>query len=342
MVRDLYGIVNFYRRDLFVLKIDYLVSGGIIVNYKCSSKCKHCVYASSPSWPNDYMTSSTADNIFSIIKKLGCDSVHIGGGEPLLKPERIFPVLKSAKANNIYIDYIETNASWHKDELSTKAVLKQLMGYGVNTLLISIDPYHNEFIPFYKVKGLMDACAKVGMGVFPWLMDFWSDLDTFDDRKPHSLEEYRKHFGDEYLLSLPQRYGLNLRGRALKTYKPMMVKEPFERIVENSTPCRLLSGVHHFHIDLYGNFIPQMCAGLSINLDELSKGAKSDKYPIFKSLQSEGIKGLAAFAIDEYDYKPKQYYAGKCDLCYDIRSYLVLIKELELQDLQPKGHYLYI
>jgi len=277
---------------LTMLKIDYLVSGGLITNYKCSSKCKHCSYASSPSWPSDYMTSSMADEIFSILRSLGCHSVHIGGGEPLLQPDKIYPVLESAGRNKIDIDYIETNASWFKDEASAKSVLRRLMQYGVRMLLISIDPYHNEYIPFSKVKGLIEVCSKVNMGVFPWLMDFWADLDALDDRKPHSLQEYAKAFGQDYLLRLPERYGLNLKGRALKTYKPMMRMEPFNKILKESVPCRLLSGIHHFHVDLYGNFIPQSCPGLSVKLREVSYGADPDKYPVLHSLESIGIGGL--------------------------------------------------
>ena len=53
-----------------MLKINQLVSGGIITNYNCSSKCRHCVYASSPSWPKDYMTPSDADEILTMLKRL--------------------------------------------------------------------------------------------------------------------------------------------------------------------------------------------------------------------------------------------------------------------------------
>lgn len=320
-------------------KINYLVSGGVITNYKCSSKCKHCVYASSPSWPNDYMTSSTADQIFSSLKRLGCNSIHIGGGEPLLQPEKIYPVLESAARHSIGIDYIETNASWYREESSAKNVLRELIKRKVYSLLISIDPYHNEYIPFYKVKGLIETCSKVNMGVFPWLMEFWDDIDAFDDRKPHSLEEYAALYGEAYLRSLPKRYGLNLRGRALKTYRPMLKMEAFDKILKNASPCNLLSGIHHFHVDLYGNFIPQSCAGLSIKLSDLIDGAEPDKYPVFSRLETRGIRGLVELAVEEYDYKPKSEYAGKCDLCNDIRSYLVLDRDLDLPDLQPANHY---
>lgn len=200
-----------------MLKISGLASGGIITNYKCSSKCRHCCYSSSPKWPDDYMTSSMADEIFSILKRLGCHSVHIGGGEPLLKPEKILDVLKAAQKNNTNIEYIETNASWYRDEESAKTVLKELKVNGVHTLLISIDPYHNEYIPFWKVKALIQACSEVKMKVFPWQIDFWDDVDAMDNHIPHSFDEYTGLFGQDYPLKLLSRYGINLKGRALKT-----------------------------------------------------------------------------------------------------------------------------
>ena len=324
-----------------MIKIDRLVTGGIITNYKCSSKCRHCSYSSSPKWPDDYMTPSMADEIFTILKGLGCYSVHIGGGEPLLKPDKILGILEAAQRSDIDIEYIETNASWHRDEASTLAVLKELKNRGVHTLLISIDPYHNEYIPFWKVKALISACSRAKMNVFPWLMDFWEDIDAMDEYSPHSLDEYARLFGRDYLMSLPERYGLNLKGRAFKTYNPVMKMQPLERILEESQPCRLLSGIYHFHVDLYGNFIPQPCPGFSIPLRELAAGADPDRYRIFSIMHSVGIEGFTELAGKEYGYIPKAEYSGKCHLCYDIRNYLVLELGLDLPDLKPDGHYRY-
>jgi hypothetical protein len=202
------------------------------------------------------MTVEMADKIFSILKQLGCNIVHVGGGEPFLKPDKLFQVLKSASDNNIGIDYIETNASWFTNDTKVIPILNKLQEYKVYTLLISMDPYHNEYVPFWKVKGVVNACRKVNMGVFPWLSEFWTDIDTMDDRKTHSLEEYSQVFGQDYLTDLPSRYGLNLKGRAFHTYKSQIEKETLEQILDNSSPCSLLSGTYHFHVDLYGISYP--------------------------------------------------------------------------------------
>jgi hypothetical protein len=324
------------------LRINRLISGGIITNYYCSSKCRHCSYSSSPSWPHDYMTAETAEKIFAVLKPLGCHSVHIGGGEPLLQPDKLVEVLKSAKQHKVGIEYIETNASWFTDESKARFILEKLQRYHVDTLLISIDPFHNEYIPFWKVKGLVNACRKSKMGVFPWLSEFWPDLDSMDDRKTHSLEEYGEVFGQDYLSALPKRYGLSLRGRAFQTYKPLIKTEPLEQILENAGPCSLLSGTYHFHVDLYGNFIPQSCPGLSVNLEDLANGADPEKYEIFSRLNSIGVQGLLDLAVTQYGYRPEPEYAGKCGLCYDIRRFFVMEKEQDFPDLQPKGHYEFV
>jgi len=283
-----------------------------------------------------------AEEIFPVLKKLGCYSIHIGGGEPLLKPDKILDVLGVAQRNNIGIEYIETNSSWYKDETSAKAVLRELKNHGVRTLLISIDPYHNEYIPFWKVKALIRTCSEAKMNVFPWLMEFWNEVDAMDDHSSHSLDEYARLFGQDYPVKLLNRYGLNLKGRAFMTYKPMMKRQAFDKILKESKPCKLLSGIYHFHVDLYGNFIPQSCPGLSIPLKELVNGADTDKYRIFNCLESAGIGSFVELAKKEYNYTPKAEYAGKCDLCYDIRNYLVLELGLDLPDLKPEGHYKYI
>ncbi len=325
-----------------MLKINRLVSGGVITNYKCSSKCKHCSYSCSPSWERDYMDGNTADSIFRLLKKQGCYSVHIGGGEPFLEPEKLLKVLASAAKNGVSVEYVETNASWYIDEDKTMSILYAIKEHGVDTLLISIDPFHNEYIPFWKTKNLIKACHDAQVGVFPWQMEFWPDLETFDERKTHSLKEYEKEFGKTYIDNLPRRYGMNLKGRAFKSFRSQLKMQSFNEIMNSSRPCGLLSGVYHFHVDLYENFIPQSCPGFSIKFEELIKGADQDKYEIIYSLESKGVSGLCDLAVKKYGYVPKDEYAGKCDLCYDIRSFLVLDLELDLPDLQPLGHYLFV
>jgi 2-iminoacetate synthase ThiH len=66
------------------LQINYLNSGGLITNYYCTSECGHCLYRCSPKWKKEYIDKPGAKAILQKILSLGCNSIHIGGGEPLL------------------------------------------------------------------------------------------------------------------------------------------------------------------------------------------------------------------------------------------------------------------
>ena len=174
------------------LQISRLISGGLITNYYCTSECGHCLYACSPRWEKKYIEPEDARKYFRIIKSFGCNSIHIGGGEPMLKPDSLKDVLKIALEEDMGIDYVETNSSWFKDERSAAELLNDLRAHGLQTLLISISPFHNEHIPFNKVKGVISACRKSGTNVFPWIRDFYPEIDSFDDKSKHSLNDYKK------------------------------------------------------------------------------------------------------------------------------------------------------
>ena len=96
------------------LKIDYLGSGGIITNYFCSSTCRHCLYACSPRREKDYISESVLSEIIHKIKAMHCHSVHVGGGEPFLNPDKLEVVMHGLYHSNIAVEYIETNSSWFR------------------------------------------------------------------------------------------------------------------------------------------------------------------------------------------------------------------------------------
>jgi hypothetical protein len=322
-----------------MLNISRLQSGGVITNYNCPSQCRHCLYNCSPRRPKDYLDKDTAKDIFNKIEELGCRSVHIGGGEPFVQPDKLKIIAETAREYKMGIEYIETNAAWHTDEARTHEILHSLLQSGVGTLLISISPFHNEYIPFSKTKALMLACRKAGMKVFPWVMDFYSNLQSFDENITHSLEEYRKMFGENYIKEIPGRCWIHFGGRALKTFSKIYPLKPLNLILEQSAPCRELSDVSHFHIDLYGNYIPGLCTGFSIQYPDLGKPLDASKYPFINMLYTKGIKAFCEWAKENFAFIPDEKYLSKCHLCNHIRHFIINVKKQESIELQPKDFY---
>jgi len=319
------------------------MSGGLITNYYCSSTCRHCLYRCSPRWPKEYVTVETARTTLETVRKLGCSAVHIGGGEPLLRPDGVAAVLDIARETGVYIEYVETNSSWYRDHDSTCAVLENLARRGLSTLLVSISPLHNEHIPFSKVKGVIAACRQVGISVFPWVSDFIPDLSSFDDQERHTLREYQELFGEDYLENLPRRYWISPGGRALETFSPFSPRKSIDQLAaEGSRGCNELAEVSHFHMDLYENYVPGLCAGLSIRRDDLEEPLEPAEYPIISRLFSGGIGAFVSYAAEAYGFRAsKPSYASKCELCFEVRHFMVADKGVDSKELNPRGHYLY-
>ena len=320
------------------LNISRLQSGGLITTYRCTSRCRHCLYACSPRWSRHYMDPKTAAENLRIMKSLGCSSLHIGGGEPFTDIAALEAVMRVAAAEQVAVEYIETNSSWFRGEESAVEILHSLKAYGLDMLLVSISPYHNEFIPFRHVKGVISACRKAGLSVYPWVQGFYADLDALEDGRPHSLEEYGTHFGQDYPDRIPQRYWIHPGGRALSLgrHHPSL---SLERIVNTPYGCSELADTTHFHPYPFGNYIPALCSGLAIRASDLRRPLREQEYPIINTLYREGMGGLLKIASEEYGFRADEEYASKCHLCLQIRQFLVLEKGMVSRELQPGEFY---
>ena len=101
-----------------------------------------------------------------------------------------------------------------------------------------------------------------------------------------------------------------------------------------------LSSTSHFHIDLFGNYIPGLCSGLSIAIEDLGKPLSDETYPVLTALCRHGIRGLVKMAKAAIGYKPqKDFYINKCDLCTEVRFCLVQNGYGESKELQPQEFY---
>ena len=306
-------------------KLSSLYSGaGIIVTYKCSAACMHCCYSSSPKRDGEYMSRQTADKIFALLKKTGCHSVHIGGGEPFMNFDKLLEVCKSALEHRVSIDYIETNASWFTDDDSVSEKLRKLLSAGVDCLLISVDPFHNEFVPYIKIKNLLKCCRKNGMGTFIWQSKFERVVSQMDENTTHSLEEYEHMFGKDFVKTTAESYGIGYNGRALRILeKAGKEKQPYGSFLTDPQCQNRITSLGHCHVDPDSNLIPPSCNGFRANIFDLcGDGLDGGRYAHFTAVAEGGLAALfkkaraLGFAPDGGGY------VSKCALCFEIKKYI--------------------
>ena len=144
-------------------------------------------------------------------------------------------------------------------------------------------------------------------------------------------------------MSVLRRYWIHMGGRALDTFRPVLAtKSPEQILSENSGGCaRELSDTSHFHMDLFGNYIPGLCSGLSISTKDLGKPLSEDKYPVITTLFTSGIKGIYYLARETLAYTPaRSAYINKCDLCTEIRTVMVVKNFVGVSECNPREFYL--
>jgi hypothetical protein len=271
--------------------------------------------------------------VCGLLRRGGCASVHIGGGEPFLDFEGLLGVVRELRRAGVRLEYVETNAYW-AGAADAAEKLERLGEAGVDTLCISLDPFHAEYVPYGAPLGLARLCEKTGMGYFLWKEQFLRALSPLSPEKTHSRAEMEKSLGQDYVGAAAGAYGIQLGGRAVNIEGEYRPSKPAETLLDQ-TPCRRLLSTGHFHVDREGFFIPPGCTGIRLPLGEVTEGIPGGKYPAFEALYEGGIGALWALAL-RYGFVPAEAgYPSKCGLCFRLRHYLAPYDFTELD----RNHY---
>ena len=303
-----------------MIKISKLHHGGIMTNYECNAACRHCLYACSPNRSGGYISQQQAEEVCRLLVEGGCRSVHIGGGEPFLDFDGLVILLETANKFRISVEYIETNGFWAVEPEKAKKCLTTLLKAGADTLCISLDPFHAEYVAYSLPLKLAELCRSVGFGYFLWQERFLRPMTDVNPYNPHNRKDLERQISTDYILETAQSYGIGMGGRAINIELEYNNKHPLETIISNQ-PCHGLLSTNHFHVDLHGNFIPPGCTGIAIPLGELIIGLPDGKYPVFEALLSGGVASVLAFAIEK-GFTPEDNYASSCALCFFVRKWL--------------------
>ena len=308
-----------------MLRAGTLTHGGVMVNYQCTAACRHCLYSCSPTRDTGFVDEDSSEKICRLLRKGGCRSVHIGGGEPFLDFEGLLVMIRKLTKAGITVEYIETNAYWAADVSDLKNArekLDRLLAEGATTLCISIDPYHAEYVPYGAPLALAELCERTGVDYFFWKREFFPALSRLDSKRTHSRPDMEKALSRDYIHNTARLYGIGYGGRAVNIEREYGVLYPAEQCAADNSPCRNLLSTGHFHVDRHCNFIPPRCTGIRIPLSEAVDGIPPHKYLVFEALYSGGISALLDLSRQHGFSPDKAGYPSKCNLCFHIRHFL--------------------
>jgi len=98
-----------------------------------------------------------------------------------------------------------------------------------------------------------------------------------------------------YIPETARIYGIHYGGKAIGIEAEYSSCKPVSAITD-SRPCSSLLSGGHYHVDMYGRYIPPGCTGIVIPLEEAAGGIPEGKYPVYEVLLSGGVKGLLSSA----------------------------------------------
>ena len=331
------------------LKINTLSSGGLILSYQCSNQCRHCLYACAPDL-SEWISETDVDLILTEISRYNqyLTGLHFAGGEPFINPDLLEYAIRKAVQLRLPIDYVETNGFWCREPVKTQKILERLKQAGLRRILVSCSPFHQEFIPYESVNNAVGTGRKIfgSSGVVIYTPYFFQQFANIDPKYPLPLEQYIEAIGAEEASAMfASEYGLIPNGRAATHLGYLYAHRPAAAYF-GETCERELSSPYHIHIDLYGNYIAGLCAGLSLgdahDLGPLYQGIDLSQKPVLRCLVEGGVESLFRWAVRETDYVADlKGFIAKCHLCLDIRRHLMKTGRL-FHELAPKEFYEYL
>jgi hypothetical protein len=322
-------------------RVPPLVSGGVILSYHCTNRCRHCKYCCAPSWPNEWMTLEQAERIFTLLAgEPQLSGVHLAGGEAFLKPRLLTEVVRLAGKCRVPIDYVETNGFWARSERHARDLLQSLRAAGLHCLLISVSPFHTEFIPLevtLRAIRLTEEIFGPG-GAFVWQSHWIEILSRFPTDRTLPFDQLLAGIPRQQWPSLPAAYSLSPGGRV-----PWGLPQLYQHhTAAHYAGCRCqapLLGTMHFHLDLEGNYMPQGCSGFTTaDLEDLHAPADYARRPFLQHVYSGCLGDLLAWAQDTHGFQPDPIgYISSCHLCTAIRYHL--FKQGDFPELRPRRFY---
>ncbi len=333
------------------LKIPRPISGGLMLSYKCSAECKHCMYGCSPKWKGDWISIEKLEKGLLILSEYiqpgpyGHENMslnhglHFSGGEPFLNFGILLKAVEIAEELRIPSTFAETNCSWCKDDAFTLNRLRLLKEKGLKGIMISVNPFYAEYVPFERT----DRCIRISQNVFGsnvivYQMEYYRQFKRLRITDKISIQDYLNLAHEK---TLSNKVELFLMGRAAEQLKSLYPGYSAERFF--NIPCQppILRNWHN-HFDNYDNFMPGFCGGLSLgswfDLDRIvKKGVDLEKRPILKYLINDDMKGLMQFAKNTNYEELRVGYVSKCHLCLDIRKHLSVNSNFD--ELNPKEFY---
>jgi hypothetical protein len=266
------------------------------------------------------------------------EGLHFTGGEPFLNFDLLLRAVEAACSFGIPSTFVETNSIWCTSDGETREKLMLLRDKGLIGMLVSVNPFYLEWIPFRRTKRAVEIGLEVfGGNLFIYQPEYYRLFAGMGLSGTLPYEDYKK---------IETRYAVGpveffYMGRAAYRLGDGDIRYSARDLFSRGCVGEFLRPWHN-HFDNYGNYIPGYCGGITLGdcreLDTLLEaGIDTDEQPVLGYLARDDLAGLMRYAED-FGYREEgRGYLSKCHLCTDIRKYLTGVRPY--RELGPDSFY---
>jgi hypothetical protein len=311
------------------------------------------MYACSPSWKSQWIEDDLLKAMLDLLSRtiepspygpenIGLNhGLHFSGGEPFLNYPLLLKAVETAHALGIPSLFAETNCFWAANDVETEKKLLELKKAGLSGLMISVNPFYLEYIPFERTERAIRTGYEIfGQNLAVYQMEFYRRFSELGLKETIPFEEYLAMEGGTHFLRNTEFF---LNGRAPYAVGPLgyFPNYPVDQLIrERCTPDFLRPW--HNHFDNSGNYMPGYCGGLTfgslLQLDTLlEKGIDIGEKPVLGFIAAGDFEGLLRFAVEQGFNPADGGYRSKCHFCVELRKHLS--QSGKFTELQPAEFY---
>jgi MoaA/NifB/PqqE/SkfB family radical SAM enzyme len=298
-----------------------------VVTYLCNSRCTHCQLAEEKKGKVQ-PSHIDKDKSVEIVRKVSLTrvprSIMTFGGEPLLYPEIVCAIHEQAKKDGITIRDVITNGFWSTRAERIEEIAQNLAKSGVNEASISVDCFHQEFVPLKIVKKAATSLVEAGIERVCW-NPCWVVSKNHDNEYNRRTKVILQKLHNQ---KVEESEGNNVqpKGRArssLAEFLPPRTPMPKGKCGEMPY-TEALDSVKTISIEPDGRVAvcEDFCIGNAFKSDIIDILENYDPFKIHeaKPILEKGMDGLIEWAKKRgVDPRPEGYY-NICDMCSDLRK----------------------
>lgn len=301
---------------------------GILFTYRCSIRCRHCLFGCAGDRPDTAMTPRQCADALAMLHETG-RVVHIAGGEAMLYWDALAESIRLAQAEDNAPHFVETNCSFASNDGIVRERFTFFAEHGMRGILASADPFHQEFVPperFLRVR-------RIAIEIFGKKHFFGSLADDESIVELAGIVRDENRLGD-YVRNHPPVMVGSSREFLSKYLDPHSLDDPAIPLrswgpAPSDTKCLAQfrdETMWELHIDPYGN-IQTNCGMILGHVDRIRPAqllaVGPDKANQFVHVVCEkGARGLAEIAQREYGFVLPEHITQWCELCFLARRHL--------------------